>query len=375
MTRTRHSSPDTRPLGIAAIAAHQPAWSLPNAWFGDIIPRKFVHHTGIESRYVSVDDEVTLGVRAVKQLQLDTGCDLARCAGIIFASPSFIPPAVARQHLSGAALRDESLKRAARRLARRLGIADCPAIGINWFCSGYSRALSLATSRLAPVVRPSAEQFLLVITSSRISRITDYSCKQTGALFGDLATATLVTPLDSPRHPVHFEILLAQASKQPAEGVFFDFHKRQGVLAPVEGGGRTHEAERLVFSLDGMGIADVAPRAMAAATAEALAAAGLSAGDVQFVVPHQAGAGIVRFTAAKLDTLGVQGEVISGITADVGNVSSGSIPLSLLRHWSRLSGVIACPTAAVGNPGQRQVSQGCILLRATSVHEQQRQAA
>ena len=264
---------------------------------------------------------------------------------------------------------------APRRLVRRLGIADCPAIGINWFCSGYSRALALATHRLAPVVKLGPEQFLLVITASRISRITDYSCKQTGALFGDLATATLLTPVDSPRYPAHFEIVHAQASKQPAEGVFFDFHRRQEVLAPVEGGGRTHERERLVFSLDGMGIADVAPRAMAAATAESLAAAGLSPAEVRFVVPHQAGAGIVRFTAAKLDTLGVRGEVISGITADVGNVSSGSIPLSLMRHWSRLTGLVACPTAAVGNPGERQVSQGCILLRATPAHEQQRQAA
>jgi 3-oxoacyl-[acyl-carrier-protein] synthase III len=367
--------PLTSPIGISAIAIHQPPWALANDWFGDIIPRKFVHHTGIESRFIAVEDEVTLGVRAVKQLQTETGCDLTRCAGVIFASPSFVPPAVARQHLSGARLREESLKRAARRLVRRLGIADCPAIGINWFCSGYSRALDLATHRLTPAVRLAPEQFLLVITSSRISRITDYACKQTGALFGDLATATLLARCDCPRHPAHFEIVGAQARKQPAEGVFFDFHARQDVLAPTEGGGRTHERERLVFSLDGMGIADVAPRAMAAATAETLAAAGIAHSDVRFVVPHQAGAGIVRFTAAKLDTLGIRGEVISGLTAAVGNVSSGSIPYSLARHWSRLTGLVACPTAAVGNPGQRQVSQGCILLRATPQHEQQRQAA
>jgi 3-oxoacyl-[acyl-carrier-protein] synthase-3 len=368
-------APPAGPAGISAIAAYQPPWSLPNAWYGDIIPRKFVHHTGIEARCIAVEDEVTLGLRAVKQLQHESGCDLAACAGVSFASPSFVPPAAARRYLAGAELRNESLKRAARRLVRRLGIPDCPAIGINWFCSGYSRALALASRRLLPAVRLRAEQFVLVVTSSRISRITDYSCKQTGALFGDLATATLVARLDSPRHPAHLELVYADARKQPAEGVFFDFHRRPNVLAPLADGGQTRAAERLVFSLDGMGIADVAPRAMAAATAEALAAAGLTAGDVQFVVPHQAGAGIVRFTAAKLDTLGIRGEVISGLTAEVGNVSSGSIPYSLARHWSRLTGLVACPTAAVGNPGERQVSQGCILLRATPAHERQRQAA
>jgi 3-oxoacyl-[acyl-carrier-protein] synthase-3 len=362
-------------IGIAAIAIHQPPLSLANDWYGDIIPRKFVHHTGIESRFVSVEDEVTMAVRAAKNLQHETGCDFGQCAGVIFASPSFVPPDAARKHLSGQALRDESLKRAARRVVRRLGIPHCPAVGINWFCSGYSRALALASRRLVPALKLQPDQFVLVITASRISRITDYACKQSGALFGDLATATLLSRDDSARYPVHFELVHADAQKQPADGVFFDFHLRQNVLAPAEDGSRHIEAERLVFSLDGMGIADVAPRAMAAATAEALKAAAISPDDVRFVIPHQAGAGIVRFTAAKLDTLGIRGEVVSGLTAQIGNISSGSIPYALKQRWQTLWGTIACPTAAVGNPGKREVSHGCILLRATPLHERKSQVA
>ena len=369
------TEPRSDRIGIAAIAIHQPAWSLANDWYGEIIPRKFVHHTGIESRLVSLEDEVTMAVRAAKNLQQETACDFGQCAGVIFASPSFVPPDAARKHLSGSQLREESLKRAARRVVRRLGIPQCPAVGINWFCSGYSRALALASRRLVPAVNLQPEQFVLVITSSRISRITDYSCKQSGALFGDLATATLLSRSDSSRYPVHFELLHADARKQPADGVYFDFHRRQNVLAPAEGGGRSIEAERLVFSLDGMGIAEVAPRAMASATASALEAAAIRSEDVRFVIPHQAGAGIVRFTAAKLDTLGIRGEVVNGLTAKVGNVSSGSIPYALKERWQTLGGTIACPTAAVGNPGKREVSQGCILLRATPLHERQRQAA
>ena len=34
-------------LGISAIAVHEPDCSLPNAWFGPVISRKFEHHTGI----------------------------------------------------------------------------------------------------------------------------------------------------------------------------------------------------------------------------------------------------------------------------------------------------------------------------------------
>lgn len=376
MTVPVSSHAPSGPIGISAIATWQPPWSLDNEWFGETIARKFVHHTGIESRRVSLEDEVSMAVLAAKNLQHETGCDFRQCAGLIFASPSFVPMPVARRHLSGPALRDEHLKKAARRLARRLGIAPHgAAVGINWFCSGYSRALALAQRRLVPALRLDADQFVLIFTATRISRITDYSCKQTGALFGDLATVTLLGRGDNGRHPVHFELLYADARKQPAEGVFFDFHLRENVPAPLEGGGRCHEPRRLVFSLDGMGIADVAPRAMTSATAMALESTGLRPEDVQTVIPHQAGAGIVRLTAMKLEGLGIRGEVVNGLTAEHGNVSSGSIPLALQARWSTLRGTIACPTAAVGNPGAKEVSQGCILLRATPLHERQSQAA
>jgi 3-oxoacyl-[acyl-carrier-protein] synthase III len=362
-------------IGISAIATYRPPWVLGNDWFAGTIPRKFVHHTGIESRPISHEDEVTLAVRATLNLVGEVGCDLRQCAAVIFVSPSFIPLAVARRYFGREQARGERLALAARRFVGCLGIPRCRATGINWFCSGYSRAMSIACRRMLPAFDLGRDQFVLVVTSSRISRITDYACQQTAALFGDLATVTLLARTDSLRYPVHFELIYAQAGKQPADGVFFDFHLRQDVLAPEEGGGRRYDHERMVFSLDGMGIADAAPRAMSSATAAALSAAGLSGEDVQFVIPHQAGTGIVRLTAMKLESLGIRGEVVNGLTAEVGNVSSGSIPYGLKKMWSTLHGVVACPTAAVGNPGASEVSQGCVLLRATPLHERQARAA
>jgi len=365
----------TLDLGIAAIAVHEPPWVLPNAWFGETIPRKFVHHTGIESRTVSLEDEVTMGLRAVRRLQGEVGCDLKDCAAVVFSSPSFVPLNVARKLLAPERAEQERLRRAARALVRRLGIPDCPAVGMNWFCSGYSKAMTVAQRRLAPRLNLSPDQFLLVITSGRISRITDYRCKQTAGLFGDLATATLLSRTDSTRHPVHFQLLYADAEKQPADSPYFQFHLRQNVALPLASGGTLHAAERLVFSLDGMSIADIAPRAMADAVGKALAATGVSAADVTFALPHQAGSGIVRLTGMKLESLGLTAELINGMTQRVGNVSSSSIPYTIKQLWRRLTGTIACPTAAVGNPGVAEVSQGCVLLRATPLHERQSQAA
>jgi len=150
---------------------------------------------------------------------------------------------------------------------------------------------------------------------------------------------------------------------------------RNNVPLPEANGGTRHADERLVFSLDGMGIADIAPRAMSSAVDRAVRTAGILGEDVRFVVPHQAGSGIVRFTGMKLESLGIRGELINGLTQNVGNISSCSIPFALKKTWQRLSGIVACPTAAVGSPGAAEVSQGCVLLRATRVHEHSKQAA
>jgi 3-oxoacyl-[acyl-carrier-protein] synthase III len=360
------------PLGISAIATHQPSWLLGNDWFGDTIPRKFVHHTGIESRTISLEDEVTMGIRAVKNLQRQTACDLSDCAAVIFVSPSFVPLNVARRHLDPRRAEQERLRRAAKQLARRLSMPDCAAVGLNWFCSGFVRAISVARQRILPRLWLAKDQFLLVVTASRISRITDYACKQTAGLFGDLATATLVAPAGSSKYPTHFDILYSDARKQPADAPYFDFHLRQNVLTPQSDGTADVEAERLVFALDGLGIADLAPRAMSSAVTLALDSTGLRGDDIRYIIPHQAGTGIVRFTGMKLETAGIRGELINGLTQRVGNVSSCSIPYALNQTWNNLTGLITCPTAAVGAPGQKEVSHGCLLLRSTPHHDHQR---
>jgi 3-oxoacyl-[acyl-carrier-protein] synthase III len=364
-----------QPLGIAAISLHQPSWELENAWFGDAMPRKFAHHTGIEARGISLDDEVTMGLHAVRQLQRETGCNLADCRGIVFVSPSFIPPSIARRHLDPAQQASERPSHAARHLARELGVRRCRTIGLNWFCCGYSRAFSLVCRRWAPRLGLRRDTFILVVAATRISRITDYSSPQTAGLFGDMASATLLAPTTSRKHPVHFEIVHADAEKQSAERPAFDFHVSPRVPVPAPGGGTAHADGRLVYTLDGMAIAEIAPRAMSAAVAKALADASLTGGDVNFVVPHQAGSGIVRFTGMKLDEYGVGGELINGLTRRTGNVSACSIPHALKQTWGRLTGLIACPTAAVGSPGRPEVLQGCILLRATPFHTRQANAA
>ncbi len=355
-------------VGISAIATYEPPWVLCNDWFQGILPRKFVEHSGIVSRHISQEDEVTMGVRAVENLRKETHCNLGDCVAVVFVASSLVSPAVVEKTPDRKQVLRKYSRAAARQFCRRLGCPAIPVFGINWGCSGYSRALTIAQRFILPAVPLRPNQFILVVTVNRTSEIVDFGCKQTAPVFGDMAQATLLARVDSPHYPVHFALIHATAENRPVGGVFFDFQWRENVLVPTPDGGRSSLPRRLVFSLNMMGIADAAPRAMADATATALQAAGISPDEVAFVVPHQAGAGIVRLTAMTLDRIGVRGEVVNGLTREVGNVSSSSVPYALKQNWLRLSGTIVCPTAGVGGPGLAQVSQGCVILRATRAH-------
>jgi 3-oxoacyl-[acyl-carrier-protein] synthase III len=341
-------------FGISSVAIHEPPWLLGNEWFDGTMPRKFARHTGTLLRAISLEDEVAMAVRATRSLQAEASFDLRDCVALVFVSPSFVPIAVARKFLGEELASQECVQRAALRCARQLGVSTCRVIGVNWFCAGYAKALSIL-ERTLPQMSLGEDQFALLVTASRISRITDYECAQTGPLFGDIATATLLARIDSRRFPVHLGVIAANAEERDADGVFFDFHLRENVLSPTPQGGKARVPRRLVFSLDGMGIADAAPRAMSVALDEALATTGIRPEEVNFVVPHQAGTAIVRLTAMKLEGIGIHAETANGLTSRVGNLSSSSIPFALKRLWHRLEGTIACPTAAVGNPGEPKI--------------------
>ena len=246
-------------IGISAVAIYEPPWILGNDWFADMLSRKFVQHTGILSRHIAIEDEVTMGIRAVENLGREVNCDLRDCAAVVLVSPSLVQRSVARKYLDEPSVRLESTSRSAREFVSRLGIPATPCYGINWGCSGYSKALSIVQRHILPGLCLGQDQFILVATASRISRITDYACKQSAPLFGDLATVTLLSSIDSRKYPVHFKLAFAGAELQAAEGVFFDYHLQENVILPSPEGGRSSVSRRLVFSLDGLGIGDAAP--------------------------------------------------------------------------------------------------------------------
>lgn len=369
MLKVYEPSPEAQEtrIGISSIALYQPPWTLPNAWYESLLAKKFEKHTGICCRAIAEEDEVSLAERAIGRLVEESGCRLDDCAALLFVSPSLIPQSVARKHLSPALARREQPSRLAQELVQSLRIAPRRVLGLNGFCSGYAKALASLQHRILAPLNLRQNEFVLLVTSSRISRITDYRCRESGALFGDFATATLLSRCDSSKYPVHFDLVDAQFEKQASKRAFFDFSVREDVLVPSRDGGRQQQSSRVVFSLDGMGIAEAAARAMAQSAAEMALRNQLAPDQIDSIIPHQAGQGIVRLTGMKLEQAGFEVQPINGHTSQTGNISSGSVPHALYHHWDSLQGRILCPVAAVGAPGKAEVSQGCILLRRHSM--------
>ena len=226
-------------VGISAIATYEPPWVLCNDWFQNILPRKFVEHSGIVSRRISQEDEITMGVRAVENLRRETHCNLGDCAAVVFVASSLVAPVAPGESQSRKQVSRKYGQAAARQFCRRIGCPAVPVFSINWGCSGYSRAMAIVHRLIVPAMPLRSHQFILVVTVNRTSKIVDFGCKQTAPVFGDMAQATLLARVDSRQHPVHFALVHASAENRPVGGVFFDFHWRENVLVPTPDGGRS----------------------------------------------------------------------------------------------------------------------------------------
>ena len=350
-------------FGISAISNYRPPLTVSNNWFRNL-PRKFEKQTGIAERAISFDTEADMAVLAIDELLRETDADLKNCSALVLASPSLVPMSVAVRHLTRTLARKEQPTRVAYCIANQLGIRPRCILGINSFCSGYARALELLDRKLLPSLELSRREFAIVVCSSRISRITNFECPTSGALFGDFATATMLTRLDNSDYPVHLQLLDANVSTKCVSHPLFDFHRVNEARVVTHNGGCGLDSSRLVFSLAGVAIAEAASRGMAEAAANCLSAQCLSTSEIQTVVPHQAGTGIVRLTKMKLENAGfTAAPVLNGLTETVGNISSCSVPFALKQEWDNLHGNILCPVAAVGSPGRKEISQGYILLR------------
>ena len=176
----------------------------------------------------------------------------------------------------------------------------CGAFDINAACSGFVYGLSVAQGLIAIGSRK-----VLLIGTDTLSRITDWSDRNTAILFADGSGAAVLEAVDGPGDVLGWDI--------DADGSAED-------LLYCDIGGFIH--------MDGKEVFRRAVRIMVDSASKSLAAAGLTIDDIAMVVPHQAN---IRIISAACERLGFPMERTAICLQDTGNTSSASIPLALFE--------------------------------------------
>ena len=202
---------------------------------------------------------------------------------------------------------DQTFPSSATKVQAALGINDCVAFDVAAVCSGFLYAVQVADA----MIRAGAHRKALVIGAETFSRILDWEDRGTCVLFGDGAGAiVLAAEEDSDRGIL--------ATRLHADG-------RHNDLLYVDGGPSTTGTVGKL-RMKGREVFRHAVVNLAAVLNETLEAAGHSAEEVDWVVPHQANARILDATARKLGL--PAGKVV--VTVDRhANTSAASVPLAL----------------------------------------------
>lgn len=252
--------------------------------------------TGIRERRVANAEETSgeLGYRAALQALETAGIKAAELDLIVVGTttPDIIFPSTACL------------------IQHRLGANGCAAFDVNAACSGFVYALGIADK----FIRTGQSRKVLVIGTETLTRMVDWSERETCVLFGDGAGAVVLEASDEPG------IL---ATCMHADGAYKDLlYNPVGVSAGFKDepnhGVRIHMSGREVFK--------VAVKTLDSLVGETLEAAGMHEDDVDWLIPHQANLRIIEATAKRLKMS--MDRVV--VTVDRhANTSSGSVPLAL----------------------------------------------
>ena len=191
---------------------------------------------------------------------------------------------------------------------RKLGMHNgSAAFDVQAVCSGFVYAVSVADA----FIKAGAHQHVLVIGAEVFSRILNFDDRTTCVLFGDGAGAVVLSASSTPG------IL---ATKLHADGRYADILSVPGNMA----GGALAGSGFLY--MDGPAVFKLAVSVLEQVANEALELAGMTAGQIDWLIPHQANIRIMKSTAKKL---GLPLEKMVVTVDQHGNTSAASIPLAL----------------------------------------------
>ncbi|WP_298467677.1 beta-ketoacyl-ACP synthase III [uncultured Erythrobacter sp.] len=258
-----------------------------------------VERTGIRQRHIAGEGETTasLATAAARAALEDAGLTPADIGLIIVAT----------------ATPDNTFPATATKVQNALGCNGGVAFDVAAVCSGFLYAIATADSLL----RTGMAKRALVIGAETFSRILDWEDRTTCVLFGDGAGAVVLEAPEAgaPTSSVAPGIL---ATRLHADGAQHDLLYVDGGPSTTQTVGHLRMKGREVFRHAVVNLASVLN--------EVIEDAGISAAEIDWVVPHQANARILDATARKL---GIPAEKVVVTVDQHANTSAASVPLAL----------------------------------------------
>ena len=293
------SGPPTLRAVVRGIGHYLPERVIENAEFEatlDTSDAWIRSRSGIERRHFAADDETTstLATRAARAALDAAGCAPDDIDAIVLATSTA----------------ELTFPSAATMVQAELEMTRGFAFDIQAVCAGFVYALSTANA----MILSGQARRVLVIGAETFSRLMDWTDRTTCVLFGDGAGALVLEAAQGQGSALDRGIL---ATDLNSDG-------RHKELLYVDGGVSTGEVGKL--RMKGKEVFRHAVEKLSETAETALARAGLTTGDVDWIVPHQANIRIIQGTAKKM---GVPLERVVITVQDHGNTSAASIPLAL----------------------------------------------
>lgn len=294
-----------RPVGVIGTGKYVPEKILTNKDLEAIVETSdewIVSRTGIQERHIAAPEQAT------SDLAYEAAIKALKSAGMTAEDLDLIIVATITP--------DMAFPSTACILQDKLGAKGAAAFDLSAACSGFVYGLATATSFIKTGIYNNA----LIIGVDCLSRITDYTDRNTCVLFGDGAGAVVIGEVPEGRGFQSFDL--------GAEGAGGSLLKLEAGGSRLPASAETVENRQHYIYMNGREVFKFAVRVMGTATVDVLEKAGLTKDDIDLFVPHQANIRIIQSAMQRLDL--PEEKVVINVNK-YANTSAASIPLALVE--------------------------------------------
>lgn len=259
--------------------------------------------TGIRERRLCAPDETsaTLGIEASRRALEAAGVQASEIGLIVCSTltSDMLVPSTACLIQAG------------------LGNSGCAAFDLNAACSGFVYGLVVGHQ----FVQSGAYRHVLVIGVDTMSRVVDFSDRNTCIIFGDGAGAVVLSADEQSSSDFWFRL--------HADGSQSQFVQLGGVAlrAPATAAPLPLKNDRLDYlQMNGREVFKFAVTAMGKLIGEALRENNLTPADIELVIPHQVNQ---RILDSACEQIGFPSEKVMVNLDRCGNTSAASVPIAL----------------------------------------------